>query len=84
MKPWKSASSASRWILTLGLSTSLLLELGDEGGGVAAADRRTQLEHVAAELGAALDEVRLVAHGAERARGRHAGDAAADRRPRRG
>ena len=78
MKPWKSASSASRWMRTLGLSTSRRSSCVDVVGRIAAADGVAELEHVAAELGGALDEVDLVAHLAERDGGRHAGDAAAD------
>jgi len=64
--------------LDVGVVDELSLELGHVRGGVAAADRRAELEDVAAEPRAALDEVHLVAHLAEGERGRHAGDAAAD------
>src|SRR5450756_815003 len=64
--------------LDVGVVDELLLELLDELGGVVALDGVAELEHETAELVAALDEVRLVTHVAERVGGGHAGDAAAD------
>ena len=77
MKPWKSASSDSRWMWTAGFSTSFCSKSAYVLAGVAAADGAAQLQGVAAELGRALHQVDVVTHLAERGGGRHAGDAAA-------
>ena len=55
-----------------------LLEGGDELGRPRTLDGLVDLEHPAAELAVALDEMDLVAHVAEGGGGRHAGHAAAD------
>ena len=78
MKPWKSTSSASRWILTLGLSTRRCSSCLTSAVGSLPLMVSPSSRHVAAELGRALDEVDLVAHVAERQGAGHAGDAAAD------
>ena len=64
--------------LDVGVVDQALLELLDERGGIVALDGLAELEHVAAELAGALDEVRLVAHVAEREGAGHARHAAAD------
>ena len=78
MKPWKSASSASRWILTLGLSTRRCSICLTSAVGSLPLMVSPSSSTWPPSLGERSIRCDLVAHVAERQGAGHAGDAAAD------
>ena len=78
MKPWKSSSRASRWILTLGLSMTRCSRAAAKSAGREPLMVWSSSSTRPPSFGLALDEMDLVAHVAEGGGGGHAGHAAAD------
>ena len=78
MKPWKSASCASRWMLHVRVVDEALLELLDELGRLGAAQRLVDVEDAGRRAWRRAPRGGPRSPVGQRQGGRHAGHAAAD------